>query len=336
MIRWLKGYVVIRVFTENRSGFLNYCKRMQIVLYQIREETDGVVFQVTCTDGERIQNSCSKNGIKVALLEQHGLPFCFQKAIQYSSFWIGLGLCLLLLYQSSHRIWYVDPLGNEEVSNPELFCLLEHYGVYLGMPQNGVISKELGAYLRNQKEVLTWVSCRKDGTILTIDMKENDGYRKIEGTPTKELDFVAFAEGEIVKIITQKGLPLVKKGDMVQKDQILISSQVPYLDESGTITKYRVVDTQGEIWIRHKAEERITISKARNETGNEASDENGEKKAIRRIAQERKALENIVEYMNDLQKKEVEIVRKNVTIRRNVNSISIKLCLEEIEGVRKE
>ena len=332
LIRWLKGYVVIRVFTENRSGFLNYCKRMHIVLYQIREETDGVVFQVTCTDGERIRNNCSKNGIKVALLEKHGLPFFIQKAIQYSSFWIGLFLSLLLLYQSSHRIWYVEPFGNEELSNPELFCLLEHYGVYLGMPQNEVISKQLGAYLRNQKEELTWVSCRKNGTILTIDMKENDGYRKIDGTQTSELDFVAFAEGEIVKIITKKGMPLVKKGDMVQKDQILISSQVPYLDESGTIMNYRVVDTQGEIWIRHKEEERITIPKA----GNEKSDENGEKKALRTITQERKALEKIVAYMNELQKKEVEIVRKNVTIRRNSNMYSIELSLEEIEGVRKE
>lgn len=332
MIRWLKGYIVIRVFTEDRSGFLNYCKRMQIVLYQIQEESEGVVFCVSCYDGERIMNNCNKNGIKVVLLEKHGLPFLCQKAIQYSSFLVGLCLSVLLIYQSSQRIWYVEPCGNEELSNPELFCLLEHYGFHLGMPQDRVVSKELGTFLRNQKEELTWVSCRKDGTVLTIDMKENDGYRKSIGMQTQELDFVAFAEGEVVKIITQKGMPMVKKGDMVQKDQVLISSMVPLIDESGIVKDYKVVDTKGEIWIRHTEEEKITFAKA----DIQKKEKDLEKQSIRAVKEERKALEKIVDYMNELQKKEVEIVRKNVTIRRNSNMYSIELCLEEIEGVRKE
>ena len=332
LIRWLKGYVVIKVFTDNKSGFLNYCKRMQFILYQIREEAEGVVFCVSSADAERIRNNCNKNGIKVALLEKHGLPFFYQKAIQYASFWIGLCLCLLLLYRSSHRIWYVEPLGNEELSNPELFCLLEHYGFYLGMPQSRVISKELGAFLRNQKEELTWVSCRKDGTVLTIDMKENDGYRRSAELQTKEQDFLAFADGEVVKIVTKKGMPMVKRGDVVQKDQVLISSQVPYTDEAGAIKGYKVVDAQGEVRIRHSEVEIITIPKS----GKQEPGEDDQRKAIQSVREERKALEKIMNYMNELQKKEVEIVRKNVTIRRNSNMYSIELSLEEIEGVRKE
>lgn len=332
MLRWLKGYIVIKVFTENKSWFLNYCKKMQFVLCQIREDAEGVIFCVGCSDGESILNICSKNGIKVALLEKHGLPFFCKKAIQYSSFMVGLCLCVLLLYQSSKRIWYVEPCGNEDLSNPELFCLLEHFGFYMGMPQNSVVSKELGTFLRNQKEELTWVSCRKDGTILMIDMKENDGYRKPAAMQTPEFDFVAFAEGEIVKIITQKGMPLVKKGDMVQKDQVLISSKVPITDESGTVKDYKVVDTKGEIWIRHTVNEKITFSRA----DTQKSEENTEKQVIQNIREESKALVKIMDYMNELQKKEVEIVRKNVTIRRKSNLYSIELCLEEIEGVRKE
>lgn len=332
LIRWLKGYVVIKVFTDNKSGFLNHCKRKQFILYEIREETDGVVFCVSSSGGEWIQNNCNKNGIRVALLEKHGLPFFCQKVIQYASFWIGLCVCLLLLYRSSYRIWYVEPLGNEELSNPELFCLLEHYGFYLGMPQNRVISKELGAFLRNQKEELTWVSCRKDGTVLTIDMKENDGYRKSAEMQTEKQDFLAFADGEIVQIVTKKGMPMVKRGDMVQKDQVLISSQVPYTDESGAIKGYKVVDAQGEVRIRHREVETITISKS----GKLETEEDDRRKAIQSVREERKALEKIVDYMNELQKKEVEIVRKNVTIRRNIDTFSIELCLEEIESVRKE
>ena len=83
---------------------------------------------------------------------------------------------------------------------------------------------------------IIWSSGKIDGTSFLLEVREGNG---LDVTVTEEVneqyDLVAPIDGEIESIIVRSGVPLVKQGDIVTKDMVLVEGKVPINNDDGTL-----------------------------------------------------------------------------------------------------
>ena len=103
---------------------------------------------------------------------------------------------------------------------------------------------------------IIWVSASIEGTRLIIQIKENEDAKIDNKTDIKEdiypnsdagTDLVSDCTGTIVRIITRKGIPMVREGTSVNPGDILVSGQIPILNDAKEITGYESCHSDADI-----------------------------------------------------------------------------------------
>ena len=102
------------------------------------------------------------------------------------------------------------------------------------MKISSVACDRLEKRLRNEFDDITWVSARLEGTRLVVEIEENNtaSAKEKEQTPCS---LKASKSGIIARMITRRGTPLVKKGDQVEKGDLLVSGLLPIYNDSQEI-----------------------------------------------------------------------------------------------------
>ena len=121
-----KGTVRIRVQGEQTERFLNLCKAREIKISRlIRTGDQSLEGNKLIADFFRLSPIHRKTGVKIHILEKHGLPFFFYRSKKRKAFFLGLLLCAGLLLFLSGRLWEIDVEGNVRNSTPEILDFLE-------------------------------------------------------------------------------------------------------------------------------------------------------------------------------------------------------------------
>jgi len=166
----------------------------------------------------------------------------------------------ILMVFLSGFIWDININGNQTLTTDVIINYLESENIIHGMPKASVDCKGLAADLRQQFNDLIWVSVRIEGTRLLIDMQENTDLKlddKIDYGPS---DLVSNVEGTVVKIITRSGVPMVKAGDEVKKDDLLVSGQIEIINDSGEVAGYQYCAADADIYVKTRYLYRQTFS----------------------------------------------------------------------------
>ena len=74
-IRFLKGYLLIRVCGNAPERFINLCSNHQIFLWDIQIHEEFYTMKIGLSDFYRIKGFTRKTGTKVVVTERFGLPF---------------------------------------------------------------------------------------------------------------------------------------------------------------------------------------------------------------------------------------------------------------------
>ena len=113
--------------------------------------------------------------------------------------------------------------------------------------------------IRKGFDDIIWVSASIEGTRLIIQIKENEDAKIDNKTDIKEdiypnsdagTDLVSDCTGTIVRIITRKGIPMVREGTSVNPGDILVSGQIPILNDAKEITGYESCHSDADIFIQ--------------------------------------------------------------------------------------
>lgn len=277
IIRYLKGYVKIKVWGYSPERFMNLCSNRGIVLWGLAGYGGYYTMYLGLSDFFAIRDIVRKTKTKVAVLERHGLPFFIRDAKKRKMFLAGILFCLVFLTGMSRFVWSIEFTGNQMVTDDELYDFLKLQGVDYGTKKSALDLEELEAAIREEFSQVTWTSAKLDGSKVTVQIKEND-------LPTKEereesiakfedgAELVASKTGVIADILTRSGVPRVKKGDEVEKGTLLVSGLVPVKNDDGTVREWERTVADADVWIECEEAVHLTQQLAyqyKNYTGRE-------------------------------------------------------------------
>lgn len=250
LIKYLRGYVKIKVEGYSPERLLNLCNVHKILLWGIENQGLAYEMYVSVKDYKRMRPLVQKTRTKIILLEKHGLPFFLYKFRKRKMFFAGMILCAVFIYTLSFFVWNIHFEGNVTQSTEELITYLESLGVQHGTLKSKVVCENIETKLRSQYPNMLWVSAEMRGTRIIIQIKENtdeDIISKIEIKDTDAVSIVSETAGIVDSIIVRQGTPLVSKGDEVTAGQTLVAGYYEIKNDAGEIVRYEGVPADADI-----------------------------------------------------------------------------------------
>ena len=254
-LKYIRGYLRIRVWGFSPERFMNLCSNKGILLWDIVREGESYYMYISLKGFWELRPIAKKTGTRVAVLNRYGLPFSLPGLMKRKVFVLGLFLAVAFWILSSFYIWDIEITGNYQITEDVFRDFLEQNQVSIGMKRQDLDIEELEKQIRRSFPQVTWASARLDGTKLLIDIKENDAPIIIqEPDTTPGSDLVAEYDGVIVAMIVRSGVPKVAIGDSVEQGAVLVEGRIPVYNEDTTVREYQYVDADADILLEHSAE----------------------------------------------------------------------------------
>ena len=253
LIPYVKGRIRLRFWCEKPERFLNLCAYHQIVLTNLNRNEEVFECQISLKDIWRIQDICRKTQTKIKITEKHGLPFFFCRQKKRKAFFIGIFLCVLLLYLCSTRVWNIHIEGNYSNSTQMILRFLETQDIRHGIAKKNINCAQTAAQIRRAFPDITWVSARLVGTELMITIQENENPQISKETEEERrpANLVADKGGIIVKMITRQGVPMMTVGQKCKKGDLLVQGRIDLLNDAGETVRYAYVQADADVYISH-------------------------------------------------------------------------------------
>ena len=246
-IRWFRGYLKINIIGYSPERFLNICKNKNIRVWELKSTNDFYSMCVYLGDFKMLKPLCKKTGCKVRIAEKKGLPFVVSSMNKRKSFVFGFLLSVAILFITSMFVWEIKLAGNQKLTYDVIRSYLTDNNINIGTALNKINCKNLASDIRKEFEDIVWVSVSVEGTNLMIEIRENTDSVSAKESDATPMDIIAKYDGIITDIVTRSGIPMIKKGDTVQKGDILVSGCIPIMNDNKEVVGNRYVKADADI-----------------------------------------------------------------------------------------
>lgn len=253
LLRFIRGYLLVRITGYSPERFLNACSHKKIEIWGLKPKDHGYEFYLSVKAFKNLKPILKKTETKIIILQKFGLPFLLYRKRKRNGFFLGIAGGIFLLYILTLFVWEIDIRGNLAYTEETLLRFLEEHQVKYGSLKTHVDCTKIVMDLREEYEDILWVSAHIQGTKLVIRVKENEDVieknnDQDEVEKTQEAyDLVADVNGTITDVIVRKGIVKVKKGDKVQKGEVLVSGYIPIKNDAGEIVDYQYETADAKI-----------------------------------------------------------------------------------------
>ena len=250
-VKFLKGYVKIRLTGYSPERFLNLCGRYHMIIWELQNKGTEYEMCISISSFKKLRPLLRKTGTKAVILERHGLPFILYRYRKRKMFAAGAAGAAVLLYGMSLFIWNIHIEGTSSLSDPMILEFLEEQQVVHGMRKTAVHGSWIEEALRKQFPEITWTSVEVKGTRLIIHIKENEDadYGAIP-EPDQPAELVAKTDGTVVSMIVRSGTQEAQIGQLVKQGDLLVSSKIEVLDDAGEPAHTYYVHADADVIIR--------------------------------------------------------------------------------------
>jgi len=257
VIRYLQGYLAIKVWGFSPERFMNLCSNHHLFLWNIANHGEYYTMNISLKNFYRLKGITRKTGTRVVITGRYGLPFLSVRMWRRRIFIAGLLGSIGFWIWMSGFIWAVEITGNYFVTTDVFQDFLLENGIRTGMKKSRIDIEKLEEAIRTEFDIVTWTSAKIDGTRLVIQVKEND-LIKVENTKdaaeneedVQGMDLVAGKDGVIISIVTRSGVPKVSAGMEVKKGDILVEGGVPIMNDDGTVKRYDYCAADADIMLQ--------------------------------------------------------------------------------------
>lgn len=258
MIRYLRGYVKLRVSGYSPERFLNLCSHHQIPVWKLEPDGNAYELYMTLQGFRKVRPLARKTHTRITLIQRCGFPFFLARNRKRQAFLAGLLLCTGLLFFYSSFIWDIHFEGNEKWTKETLLAFLETKDVTPAMPKRQVDCSQIVKDIRAQYQDIVWVSASVDGSRLRIQIKENEDTIPVKEKNSPDIqkeqeevhptDLIATENGVITSMITRSGVPQVHVGDEVKKGDLLVSGRVEVLNDAREVVDYQYHQSDADVY----------------------------------------------------------------------------------------
>ena len=172
VIRYLQGYLTIKVWGFSPERFMNLCCNHNIFLWDIVNHGDYYTMNIRLRNFYCLKGFTRKTGTRVVITRRYGLPFLSVRAWKRKIFLLGLLGSLCFWIWMSGFVWAIEIDGNYFVTTDVFFDFLVENQIEVGMKKKDVDIEKLEAAIRSCFDIVTWTSVQIDGTRLLIQVKE--------------------------------------------------------------------------------------------------------------------------------------------------------------------
>ncbi len=265
--RFVKGYRCYRATGIHLEKFLNLCLSHKLYLWNIsRPDGNTMLFSASNRGSDLLNSFAEKTGTHLSIKEGKGLPVVL-KLLRKRTVFLVAAICFLVgIFLSSSFIWTVNFDAVPGMDTEKIRAFLAENGLGVGKIRKTVDTTAISNQIINRFPEVLWANVELSGTNLSVTL-----IPRTDSPPLvpKEMptNIVAKKDGYIKDIDAQNGDAMVKAGDTVVKDQILISGLIPsptvgtrYIHSLGTV---RAVTWEEETY------EKKLYQYEKNFTGNE-------------------------------------------------------------------
>jgi len=161
---------------------------------------------------------------------------------------------VLFIIFSSSVVWDVRIEGNESLTSAQLKEALDRSGLSVGTSWNSLSQSEVETVALKQIPDLAWININRRGTVAYVTVKEKKSHGQAEPLYGYS-NIVAAVDCIIEEITVERGIAMVKAGDVVRRGQLLISGVIPAELGGG------FVRAEGEIVGRVNEKFSVTVSR---------------------------------------------------------------------------
>lgn len=262
---YLKGYVIIRIEGLAMERLLNLALSNDVYLWDLRRLNYFQVEVCVSLKGlATLEDLIEKTGCKGEILQQRGFPKHMDRIKNRKMFFIGFLLFFLITFILTSFIWKIEINGVEQTPVEEVVEYLNDKGILSGTHKSKLDEEEVKLLLINGYDYFSFIDVKIRGIKLIIDIKEED-------IPPEEVNkdypanIVAKKKGVIINVIARNGDSVVKEGQVVRENQLLISGAIENQDGS-----YNIVHADGEVIAKTTYETKVSepiLKKIEKETG---------------------------------------------------------------------
>lgn len=244
--RWIHGEVGAEVHGTASQRFFSLLLQNDIACWQVQEKHGKYYFSHPWKDRSRVQKYAGKTGMYYRERYQRGLPSALQRWKKKPYAIIGIMMAVLMVAGFHQFIWKIEIEGNEWLTRHEIEERLQKMDVHEGVWKRKVKAKEVTEQLLQQYKDLSYASVTLEGATLKVVVKEKNEKPEMVYLQEESGSLVAKGRYLIYSIVAETGTPMVKKGDVVQEGDVLISGYVKETADDGTIT-YKEKKAEGTV-----------------------------------------------------------------------------------------
>ena len=242
LLKYLYGYIKIKVEGYYTEKFINKCISNKIFFWNIKREKSSIVYMnVGIKDFKRLCEFAKASKCKIKILEKKGMPFVLHRYKKRKMFVALLILFAVGLIILSQFVWKIQVEGLNKIDEDEIIQLLSEKGLNVGKLKNKIDKQKIINEVRLERPDIAWIGISVEGTNAVVKVAEAEAKPEIVNDDDY-CNIIADKNAQIVKISAQNGIPQVKEGDMVTKDDVLIAGWI-----EGKYTGTRYVHAEGEI-----------------------------------------------------------------------------------------
>ncbi len=225
--QFFRGYLQVEAEGNHLEKLLNLALVNGIYLWDVKRlSKEKISFFVSNRGYRMMEEYANKTQSSISVRSRKGAEVLWKstkrRSVFLASFFIFIGLVLTL----SSFIWTVEIEGGEFIDQKQITQKLASYGLGVGrIRKNFDLSKISNQLIQDFDEIL-WANAEISGTRLLITLVPRTKAPELipKDVPT---NIVAKKDGIIKEITAENGDAMVRIGDTVVKDQILISGLIP-------------------------------------------------------------------------------------------------------------
>lgn len=222
LLSYICGYVNISVEGYFIERFINMCISKRILLWNTkREKSTYLQTNISIKDFKRIKEISKKTKCRININRKKGLPFMLNKYKKRKIFVLALLAIIISILGTSRYVWNIEILGNEKIDTQEILQQINEKGITIGAQKSKIDTEEIIRGIRLKRDDIAWMSIDINGTNAIIKIVENTEKPEIIDK-NEYCNIIANKSGVITKINAKTGTPVVKIGDVVTKDTILV------------------------------------------------------------------------------------------------------------------